>query len=200
MAGTPLHAATVFSSLALFNALRAPLSALPDLFSSLAHARVAVRRLEQSIAPDHAAAARAAAATAARTAARAAALASSPPPPARYTGSQCSAHLPATSATARSTARSTAASRATHRGYSPPATTAGVGGVGGGPRDFSMHQASFSWSIPPPPPPTRRHRPQTHPAAAAAGLTAGLERAAVRGLSLRVGRGELLAVLGSPYP
>ena len=41
--GTPLHAATVFSSLALFNALRAPLSALPDLFSSLAHARVAVQ-------------------------------------------------------------------------------------------------------------------------------------------------------------
>jgi hypothetical protein len=57
-----------------------------------------------------------------------------------------------------------------------------------------MHQASFSWSIPQATPPTRRHRPHAHPAAA----TAGLERAAVRGLSLRVGRGELLVVLGWP--
>ena len=44
--GEPLHASTVFASLALFNLLRSPLSALPDLFTAVAHARVALRRLE----------------------------------------------------------------------------------------------------------------------------------------------------------
>ena len=34
LSGGALHASTVFSSIALFNALRAPLSALPDLFAS----------------------------------------------------------------------------------------------------------------------------------------------------------------------
>ena len=46
LSGGALHASTVFSSIALFNALRAPLSALPDLFASLAHARVALSRLQ----------------------------------------------------------------------------------------------------------------------------------------------------------
>ena len=43
--GIPLHASTVFASLALFNLLRSPLSALPELFAALAHARVALARL-----------------------------------------------------------------------------------------------------------------------------------------------------------
>ena len=44
--GEQLHGATVFASLTLFNLLRAPLSALPELFSAIAHARVALSRLE----------------------------------------------------------------------------------------------------------------------------------------------------------
>ena len=43
--GISLHASTVFASLALFNLLRSPLSALPELFGALAHARVALARL-----------------------------------------------------------------------------------------------------------------------------------------------------------
>ena len=43
--GISLHASTVFASLALFNLLRSPLSALPELFAALAHARVALARL-----------------------------------------------------------------------------------------------------------------------------------------------------------
>ncbi|KAL3926845.1 MAG: hypothetical protein SGPRY_003110, partial [Prymnesium sp.] len=49
LSGVALEPSTVFSSLALFNSLRAPLSALPDLFSALAHARVALRRIEATL-------------------------------------------------------------------------------------------------------------------------------------------------------
>eukprot|EP00434_Breviolum_minutum_P003448 symbB.v1.2.003035.t1/scaffold168.1/size289517/13 len=49
--GGVLRASSVFSALALFNAMRAPLSALPELFSSLAHAQVAITRFEQIIMP-----------------------------------------------------------------------------------------------------------------------------------------------------
>lgn len=44
LSGQRLYAPAVFSALALFNAMRAPLTALPEFFSSLAHARVALQR------------------------------------------------------------------------------------------------------------------------------------------------------------
>ena len=49
LTGGTLHASTVFASLALFNLLRAPLSALPDLFAALAHGRVALERIERVV-------------------------------------------------------------------------------------------------------------------------------------------------------
>lgn len=51
LAGQPPQPPTVFASLALFNALRAPLSALPDLFAALSHASVAIARLEAVLTP-----------------------------------------------------------------------------------------------------------------------------------------------------
>ncbi|CAE8628997.1 unnamed protein product, partial [Polarella glacialis] len=50
LSGRPLYAPSVFGALALFNAMRAPLSALPDLFSSASHAQVALRRFQKVLA------------------------------------------------------------------------------------------------------------------------------------------------------
>lgn len=47
LSGEPLRAPAVFSALTLFNVMRAPLSALPDVFSSMAHAHVALARLQR---------------------------------------------------------------------------------------------------------------------------------------------------------